>query len=346
MNRTCCFCIVAFMTALLVLPRLTQADEPKKEPEKKKPASPSWLEEVGKALGMVQRMRESQARMKAAENLRQLQLAIPRYTEEPKKDPAKQPPTGDSNTLYHLLPYLEQSNLYYSSVFGLGGPGDRLGMPLERVGPVLVSQLKLPKDQGRVIGEVKKGSVADKAGLKQHDILLEINGKAVPASEDEFGKLLPDGKDAKIAVTVLRAGQKTEIKNVPVAEKFSGSPSTIVVPSDPQRAWEWNYLNRMTQPAPASVPQLPRGYEVISRDPVLTTVFREDKRFTARLQEGTLAITVVGSYDGKKTTVEIVKVQEGGSTERFTTMDKVPVEYRDKAARLLQLGVKKLGSDW
>jgi membrane-associated protease RseP (regulator of RpoE activity) len=223
----------------------------------------------------------------------------------------------------------------------IGGPADRLVAPLERVSPALASQLKLPKDQGRVVGDVKPGSTAAKAGLKQHDILLEINSKPVPAADGDFAKLLPDGKDVKVNVGVLREGKRMEIKNVPVSEYNPGVSSTIFPLGSPDlRSWEWGHLQPKPEPPVAPAAALPRGYEVISREPVLTTIFREQNRFTARLQEGTLAITVVGNVEGKKTTVEAIKVQEGPSAARHESMATVPVEYRDKAMRLLKIGEK------
>jgi hypothetical protein len=278
------------------------------------------------------------------QNLRQIAQAIQQSGGQPaKQDPAR-PSFVPDPFFYKLLPYVEQDGLYRTySWLGTGG-GNRLGVPLERVSPALANQLKLPKDQGRVVGEVKKGSTGEKAGLKQHDILLEINGKPIPASDTEFDKLLPEGKDAKVAVTVLREGKRLELKDIPLVAKKDiplpvkdGTSQTVIftAPADSGRAWEWNNVWGHAHSA-----GLPRGYEVVSREPVLTTEFRDENRFTVRLQEGTLAITVVGTTEGKKSSVDVIKVQEGSSTERFTSMDKVPAEYRDKAARLLKIGEK------
>lgn len=101
-------------------------------------------------------------------------------------------------------------------------------------------------------------------------------------------------------------------------------------PSNGPRGFEWRHLHGLA----GAAPELPKGYEVLSREPLLTTVFRAEDRFIVRLQEGTLAITVVG----KKGELEVIKVLEGGSVERFGSLEKVPVEYRDKAARLFKIG--------
>src|SRR5262249_39553963 len=79
--------------------------------------------------------------------------------------------------------------------FGPGGPMPsaqeaRLGAQLRQPSATLVDQLDLPRDQGMVIEEVGANSAAAKVGLKPHDILLEVNGKAVPSKRDELDRLL------------------------------------------------------------------------------------------------------------------------------------------------------------
>src|SRR2546427_795221 len=65
---------------------------------------------------------------------------------------------------------------------GSGGPAidERLGAMMELPNPTLIEQLDLPKEQGMVLCDVLADSAAAKAGLKPHDILLELNGQPVP----------------------------------------------------------------------------------------------------------------------------------------------------------------------
>jgi hypothetical protein len=143
MVRTAHYCLFASLAALLLLTGANRADEPKKEPEKKEPEKKKPAEvpanlDVAKVLEMVQKLREARARMQAAENLRKLKLAPPQPREEPKKEPEKTPPTPGTYPLYqHLLPYIEQDNLWRSATVTVGGAGDRMGVSLEPVGPVL-----------------------------------------------------------------------------------------------------------------------------------------------------------------------------------------------------------------
>jgi serine protease Do len=64
-------------------------------------------------------------------------------------------------------------------VFRFGGAGARLGVTLEDVRPEDVARLHLPEERGAVIKEVSKGSAAEKAGLKEGDVVLSFQGEKV-----------------------------------------------------------------------------------------------------------------------------------------------------------------------
>jgi len=108
------------------------------------------------------------------------------------------------------------------------------------------------------------------------------------------------------------------------------------VPQPPQPWARW------TTPEPAG------GYELLSKGPVLMTLYRQGARVTARSQEGSLVLTVVATVKDGKAAVELIRVQEGADPQRYSALERVPVEYRDKAAALLRLCEKKPAepSDW
>jgi hypothetical protein len=101
----------------------------------------------------------------------------------------------------------------------LSSQESRLGVQLGQPGATLVNQLDLPRDQGMVVEEVGPNAPAAKAGLKQHDILLEVDGKPVPSKRDEFDKLL-DGIEAnrKVEAVVMRKGKKETFKGLTLPE--------------------------------------------------------------------------------------------------------------------------------
>jgi hypothetical protein len=98
----------------------------------------------------------------------------------------------------------------------------RMGVRVEPPGPVLADQLDLPKGRGLVVHDVLPDSAAAKAGLKPHDILLTLGGKAVSNDPNEFAEMVRDLKaDAPVDVVVKRKGKDETIKGLTLPEQKS-----------------------------------------------------------------------------------------------------------------------------
>ena len=237
----------------------------------------------------------------------------------------------------------------------------RLGVRLLKPSDTLAEQLDLPKGQGLVIDQVLPETPAAKAGLKPHDILLEVGGKVVPDNPADFAKKVVGEikADAKVDLVVLRKGKKETIKDVALPEAkvppggnaFGGPGIRITVPNN-------NFPNPVPLPqldgfpgipgnglgGMGAPPGFPGGARIINGGPgfkgVMTTTFRNDDRFTTRHQEGSLVITVTGKIeDGKAKTSEI-QVQDGTATNKYENVDKVPEQYRDKVKSLVEMSEK------
>ncbi len=88
--------------------------------------------------------------------------------------------------------------------FALGRPGTRAaGATLEAVTDVLRAQLSIPEGQGIVVAKVGEDTVAARAGLRKHDILLEIDGTKVAKAKDVKDLLKKESKSV-----VLRGGKQ------------------------------------------------------------------------------------------------------------------------------------------
>jgi serine protease Do len=86
------------------------------------------------------------------------------------------------------------------------GGGPRLGVALEDVGADDVARLKLPEERGAVVKEVVKGSAAEKAGLKEDDVILSYQGDRV-GSAAQLRRLVretPNGR--RVAIEASRGG--------------------------------------------------------------------------------------------------------------------------------------------
>jgi hypothetical protein len=214
------------------------------------------------------------------------------------------------------------------------GREGRLGARVATPGPTLADQLDLPKGQGLVVEDVQNDSAAAKAGIKNNDILLELNGKAVPSNPHDFVKQLEDVKaNTAVDAVVLRKGKREAIKGLSLPEAkvaralppvpfkgggFAGPQATFVPQGGPG---EGGFAG-----APGAA----------ARHGVFTSVFRTDNRFTTRHEEGTLVITVTGTIADGKAQVSSILVRDGAE-HKYESVDKVPEQYRDKVKNLIDL---------
>lgn len=95
-----------------------------------------------------------------------------------------------------------------------------LGLLGQDITPDMASLLGIPNENGIIISTVEKGSPADKAGLKSHDIILEMNGKKID-TYDTFRNDIADLRpDTKVDLTISR-DEKTQHITVTLGERPS-----------------------------------------------------------------------------------------------------------------------------
>jgi len=79
---------------------------------------------------------------------------------------------------------------------------------IQPVTPDLAKEFKLPDGAGALIGEVTKDSPADKAGLKEGDVVTEFNGKKVTDSRHLRLMISKTAPETKASLKVLREGKE------------------------------------------------------------------------------------------------------------------------------------------
>jgi membrane-associated protease RseP (regulator of RpoE activity) len=208
---------------------------------------------------------------------------------------------------------------------------NRLGAVVQAPTVALVDQLDLPKDQGVVIEKLKEGSAAGKAGLKDNDILLELDGKSVPSKLDDFTKLLDAIKpDAPVDATVLRKGKRETVKGIKLPEmKAEEQPRPQPNPVLP---------NLPAQPNPAAV--LPPLNLAPGAKNISVQMIRTGDGFTTRFRNGNESIAVSGKMkDGKANADEIV-LSDGKDTKKFKSVNDVPEGMREQVKNLIQMTEK------
>jgi len=94
-----------------------------------------------------------------------------------------------------------------------------IGLNCAEVSPALRSQLKLKKGVGLLVVNAFEGSPSQKAGLKQHDIIVKADGKEIGAVGQLIQAVQKAG-ESEIKVDIIREGQPESI-NVKSAERPS-----------------------------------------------------------------------------------------------------------------------------
>ncbi len=91
-----------------------------------------------------------------------------------------------------------------------GGPSEHnIGVALAPISPELRDQLNLPESaKGAVVAEVRPGSPAQQAGLRQGDVVVSVGSKAVNNPSDAAATIRAARRDGKaVALRVMRDGE-------------------------------------------------------------------------------------------------------------------------------------------
>lgn len=94
----------------------------------------------------------------------------------------------------------------------VGSSGGWLGVGVTEVTADKVKELKLPAERGALLGKIIPDSPAAKAGLKENDVVTEINGQRVEGTE-QFRRMIreiPAGRTARL--TLWRDGRAQEVQ--------------------------------------------------------------------------------------------------------------------------------------
>ncbi|MGZ3460177.1 MAG: PDZ domain-containing protein, partial [Archangium sp.] len=108
-----------------------------------------------------------------------------------------------SNLIHSLLPQLEKEGVVRRGW---------LGLAVQDLTPDLARALQLNVDKGAIVANVNPGSPGAKAGLRDDDVITEVEGKPITSAGTltrTVGLLLPD---SKVKVHVLREGKPLDVQ--------------------------------------------------------------------------------------------------------------------------------------
>jgi hypothetical protein len=354
--------LAVLAAGLSVQPRPARAAEPEKKADKKDgPKSETTLKDLIEKL--KKDVGDDPEAAKRLEELRKsLEPVRPKGADAPQPPPVPpvklfpapifDPNLPEDELLKELLQgqdqLLKQLEEMLGQVQGRGGimigpggirplgpvGGGRLGVRVEKPSDVLASQLDLAPGRGLVCVDVPADSTAGKAGVRPHDILVEVGGKAVPSDRDEFVRNLREIKpDTPVDIVVLRKGRKETIKGVKLPE--AREPEVPALPALPG-------LEGFDFPRPARVPVRPgrvpgpvgdgAGPAIPVGPGETARVERVNDAFTAFYSKNGVKVTITGSMEADgKAKADSIEVDDGGKTTRAESIDKLPKEYQDLA---------------
>lgn len=103
-----------------------------------------------------------------------------------------------------------------------------LGVGLADLTPERVKSLRLKDDKGVEITQIHEDSPASKAGLKEHDVVLEVNNEKVEGQEDFARTIALLAPGTKINLQIWRAGAKQTI-----SATLGSRPQPFVIAAGP-----------------------------------------------------------------------------------------------------------------
>lgn len=207
--------------------------------------------------------------------------------------------------------------------FGINGQGDtipgvrvlevaqapkqpRFGASVASLTEALAEQLDLAPGSGLVVTGVVKDSVADKAGIRKNDVIVQFAGQDVRGEAARFQHVVDLVKPGeKIDVVIVRKGKKETLKGIEL-------------------------------PAPAAVitaRAVADKYRRVNFDSMSSQV--KNGTFTVQGETGGVKYELQGKLaEGKPVPASII-ITEEGKPSKVTSIDEVPEKHRDAVRTLL-----------
>ncbi len=87
-----------------------------------------------------------------------------------------------------------------------------LGVTIQPVTSEIASNLGMNNVRGVIVSSVEQGGPAERAGLKQGDVIIKFNGNEINDSNSLRNLVASAGPDAEVTLTVVRDGREQELR--------------------------------------------------------------------------------------------------------------------------------------
>jgi len=211
------------------------------------------------------------------------------------------------NTAKRLIPQLKQGKVTRGY----------LGMRIQEINDDMRQAFNAPNATGALVQSVEPGKPADLAGLKQGDIVTELDGKKINSNREliDYISYLPVGSTVKI--TVLRNGQR-QVLTAKTAERPDESDQSETAEKSNESGPARNKLGMSVQELTPQVRQMYSIDDSIRNGVVVVNVKEVSPAGEVGLSEGDVITEVQGqpikSVDDFRATIDRAKA---GSTIRL-----------------------------
>ena len=121
----------------------------------------------------------------------------------------------------------------YDQILKFGGVRrGELGVEVQMITPVMAKGLNLPRSTGVVIVGVKRSSPAEKADLRNTDVIVAVDGNAVGSVPEFQASLFNKAPNDIVTLEVLRGNKHVSVR-VPVVARKSNNP---MLQDDPENS--------------------------------------------------------------------------------------------------------------
>lgn len=88
----------------------------------------------------------------------------------------------------------------------------QLGIVVQRVTSDLAAAMGLSEAKGVIVGSVRPGTAAERAGIRRGDVITEIDGSAVTDTNSFRNRVASTAPDTAVTLTIIRDGREQKIR--------------------------------------------------------------------------------------------------------------------------------------
>jgi len=87
-----------------------------------------------------------------------------------------------------------------------------LGVGIQDVTPELAEGLGLETEEGVIVSQIEQGTPADQAGLREGDVIVSMNGRAVESAHDLSARVAGMNPGDQVSLEIVRGGREQTIR--------------------------------------------------------------------------------------------------------------------------------------